>query len=88
MSFASLDRRRFMMQSALGSAALGLGLNTQRAFASETTIGVVYVGPRDDFGWNRSHQESLDRAQRQSRGRGERAGDDCRRKVEGIDDYP
>ena len=25
------------------------------AHAKDVTIGIVYVGPRDDFGWNQAH---------------------------------
>ncbi len=52
MSF-HITRRRFLQGSAAGIAAAGApGL----AFAAgDVTIGIVYVGPRDDFGWNQAH---------------------------------
>lgn len=48
------DRRRFLQTS--GAAALAAGLLPRSAFAADPlTIGIVYVGARDDFGWNQSH---------------------------------
>jgi simple sugar transport system substrate-binding protein len=35
-------------------AAFGLGA-PRRAFAADLTVGIVYVGARDDFGWNQAH---------------------------------
>lgn len=51
--------RRQLMASAAGAGVAGLvpSLGTQgiaRA-ASGLTIGIIYVGPRDDFGWNQAH---------------------------------
>ena len=61
MSFSPLSRRTFLKSTALGGAALGLGLGASGpAFAAETTIGVVYVGPRDDFGWNQAHAVAIE----------------------------
>ena len=48
------DRRRFLQTS--GAAALAAGLLPRTAFAADVlTIGIVYVGARDDFGWNQAH---------------------------------
>ncbi len=57
MTLSRLDRRSFLKTSALGAAglAVGGGLWTPRAQAATTTVGIVYVGPRDDFGWNQAH---------------------------------
>ena len=54
MNSFKLSRRRLLQGSA---SALALGaLPTGRAFAAgEVIVGIVYVGPRDDFGWNQAH---------------------------------
>ena len=49
---ASLSRRQLL--GAAASASLLGGLGTARA-ASGLTVGMVYVGPRDDWGWNQAH---------------------------------
>jgi basic membrane protein A len=58
MHHFNISRRNLLK----GSAALGAsGLVTtlgpmRRALAADPlTIGIVYVGPRDDFGWNQAH---------------------------------
>ncbi len=50
-----LNRRRFLAgTAALGTAAtLGLPARAQ----SPLTVGFIYVGPRDDFGYNQAHAE-------------------------------
>lgn len=50
----SMNRRRFLQASAVGLAAGTLPLGAAHA-ADDITVGVVYVGARDDFGWNQSH---------------------------------
>ena len=53
------DRRRALLTGGglLGAAALGpLGL-PRLARANEATVGFLYVGPRDDFGYNQAHAE-------------------------------
>ncbi|MBH0238310.1 BMP family ABC transporter substrate-binding protein [Methylobrevis albus] len=53
MTAFPLTRRRFLGTAAAGSLLLAGGL---RARAQEgLTIGLVYVGPRDDYGWNQAH---------------------------------
>ena len=49
------SRRTFL--KATGGAALAVGTLpwTAARAAEELTIGVVYVGARDDFGWNQAH---------------------------------
>ncbi|MBV8536840.1 MAG: BMP family ABC transporter substrate-binding protein [Alphaproteobacteria bacterium] len=47
----SLSRRGFMGGAA--GAALLVGATPVRA--ADTTIGIIYVGSRDDFGWNQAH---------------------------------
>jgi simple sugar transport system substrate-binding protein len=48
-----LTRRSFLGTSALGAAAMAAGISPARA--AGLTIGIIYVGPRDDFGWNQAH---------------------------------
>ncbi len=50
----TFDRRRFLRVAAASTVAAGLPLRGARA-ADALTIGVVYVGARDDFGWNQAH---------------------------------
>ncbi len=50
----ALDRRRFLRTT--GAAALAVGVLPRLARAADPlTIGVIYVGARDDFGWNQGH---------------------------------
>ena len=50
-----IDRRALLRGvSALGGLALGTG-GLGRAWAANLTIGIAYVGARDDFGWNQAH---------------------------------
>jgi basic membrane protein A and related proteins len=49
----TLSRRRFLEGTAGGIVAAGSG--ARLAQAANVTIGIVYVGPRDDFGWNQAH---------------------------------
>ena len=54
-----ISRRTFMHgASAMGAAGL-LGGASSRALAAGVTIGIVYVGPRDDFGWNQAHSIAI-----------------------------
>jgi simple sugar transport system substrate-binding protein len=47
-------RRRTLLGGLAGAGALAaLPAAAQRPRA--LTIGIVYVGPRDDFGWNQAH---------------------------------
>ncbi len=56
MSSFLLSRRTLLKSAAIGSLGLTTGLLTQRpAFAEDLTIGIIYVGPRDDYGWNQAH---------------------------------
>ncbi len=54
-TFTAPTRRRFLTgTAALGTAAaLGLPARAQ----SGLTVGFIYVGPRDDFGYNQAHAE-------------------------------
>src|ERR1700685_1886330 len=53
MKHLTLSRRRFLKGTAAGIVAAGSG--ARMAQAANVTIGIVYVGPRDDFGWNQAH---------------------------------
>ena len=54
MTRLPLSRRSFLKVTAAGIAGAGAGARLARA-ADNVTIGIVYVGPRDDFGWNQAH---------------------------------
>jgi basic membrane protein A and related proteins len=55
--------RREILGGAL-SVAMGAAAGTlsgaRVAQAKSVTVGIVYVGPRDDFGWNQSHAVAAD----------------------------
>ena len=53
------SRRRFIKTSAAvaGLAALGGPLSMRRAAAADLTVAFIYVGPKDDFGYNQAHAE-------------------------------
>ena len=53
---SKVSRRTFLQGTAgsLAALAAGAGLSL-RAYAANLTIGIIYVGPRDDFGWNQAH---------------------------------
>jgi len=53
--------RRTLLQSAgLGTAAAALGapMISRRARGAELVIGFIYVGPKDDYGYNQAHAEA------------------------------
>ncbi|MCS3743383.1 MULTISPECIES: BMP family ABC transporter substrate-binding protein [unclassified Rhizobium] len=53
-----MTRRHFLQASAAGALALTPGLLPDRAFAqSALTVGFIYVGPKDDYGYNQAHAE-------------------------------
>ncbi|TJX50108.1 MAG: BMP family ABC transporter substrate-binding protein, partial [Mesorhizobium sp.] len=55
----TLNRRDLLKTSAVG-AALGLvsaSFPIRRAFAASATVGFIYVGPKDDYGYNQAHAE-------------------------------
>src|ERR1700689_1381997 len=53
MDFGRISRRHLLQ----GSAALTLGsaLGIRSAYAADTTVGFIYVGSRDDYGYNQAH---------------------------------
>jgi simple sugar transport system substrate-binding protein len=53
MRVSSLSRRALLQGAGASIAATALPLH--RAFAKDVVVGLVYVGPRDDFGWNQAH---------------------------------
>ncbi|PXA92902.1 BMP family ABC transporter substrate-binding protein [Nostoc sp. 3335mG] len=53
MSVFSLNRRQFLGGAAAGSLLMASGLRAQAA--EPLTIGMIYVGPTADFGWNQAH---------------------------------
>ncbi len=55
MDFGRISRRHVLQ----GGAALTLGAaaGARPAFAAETTIGFIYVGSRDDYGYNQAHAQ-------------------------------
>lgn len=54
-----LSRRSLLKAGAAGLAASALPLGFTRA-QSPIVLGAVYVGPRDDFGWNQAHAVAMD----------------------------
>ena len=52
MKLHNLSRRAVLRGTAAGLVA---GALPRGPFAKDLTVGVVYVGPRDDFGWNQAH---------------------------------
>src|SRR4051794_1237749 len=54
-----LTRRDLLKTTTTGVAALGLSnaLPMSRAFAAAATVGFIYVGPKDDYGYNQAHAE-------------------------------
>ena len=65
MSNTSWNRRRFLgttLGSAVGSTLAGgalapalFGASAAQAQAKGVTVGLIYVGPRGDYGWNQAH---------------------------------
>lgn len=60
MSLGRPTRRAILRGSALAAAgaAAGLPFGTRPARAGTTTVGFIYVGPKDDFGYNQAHAEA------------------------------
>jgi simple sugar transport system substrate-binding protein len=52
MTRLSINRRELLAAGAASAIAAAAGT---RAHAAGITIGIIYVGPRDDFGWNQAH---------------------------------
>ena len=54
MAPLTFDRRTFLKATAGTLVATGSAARGALA-AEKPIIGIVYVGPRDDFGWNQAH---------------------------------
>jgi basic membrane protein A and related proteins len=61
MSGTEFSRRGLLKTAALGVAGATLNLGgVKRSFAAaDLTVGIVYVGARDDFGWNQAHAVAI-----------------------------
>src|SRR3984893_17968473 len=57
MTALTISRRSLLKTTAFGLAGASLSMGfASRAFAAkDLTVGIVYVGARDDFGWNQAH---------------------------------
>ncbi len=55
MSNFDLSRRSLLQGSAAGILGLAAAGFPKLASAAGLTVGIVYVGPRDDYGWNQAH---------------------------------
>ena len=56
---SDLMRRRLLTAGALSGASLALPGALRHALAqTPITVGMIYVGPRDDFGYNQAHAEA------------------------------
>ncbi len=55
MKFDNVSRRRLLQGSA--ALALGASMSIERALAATTTVGFIYVGSRDDYGYNQAHAQ-------------------------------
>ena len=57
---SGLTRRTLLQGAGLGGAALAVGaeLRPARARAGDLTVGFIYVGPKDDYGYNQAHAEA------------------------------
>ncbi|MEM1360917.1 MAG: BMP family ABC transporter substrate-binding protein [Pseudomonadota bacterium] len=58
MHFSPFSRRRFLKGTAAATATAALGTLPHRANAAgDLVVGFIYVGPKDDFGYNQAHAE-------------------------------
>ena len=59
MAFTRISRRHLLQgAAAIGTAGAVAGLLPGRpAFAADTVIGFIYVGSRDDYGYNQAHAQ-------------------------------
>ncbi len=58
---SGLSRRNLLTGIGLGASglALGTGLSVPQARAAkELVVGFIYVGPKDDYGYNQAHAEA------------------------------
>src|SRR5271170_300376 len=61
MSVTGFSRRTLLKSAALGAAgaAFDFGALNRALAAADLTVGIVYVGARDDFGWNQAHAVAI-----------------------------
>ena len=59
MTLTTLSRRTLLRAGAAGLAATALPFGMARA-QTNVILGIVYVGPKDDFGWNQAHAVSVE----------------------------
>src|ERR1700734_817975 len=61
MTPLTISRRSLLKTTAFGLAGASLSMGfASRAFAAkDLTVGIVYVGARDDFGWNQAHAVAI-----------------------------
>jgi simple sugar transport system substrate-binding protein len=61
MSAPEFTRRNLLKSAALGAAGatLDLCLLRRASAGADLTVGIVYVGARDDFGWNQAHAVAI-----------------------------
>src|SRR6266480_7855389 len=55
MDFGRISRRHLLQGSAV--LTLGTAFGARSAHAADTTIGFIYVGSRDDYGYNQAHAQ-------------------------------
>ena len=59
MAMAQWNRRTWIKGVGASGPTLALGGLSELALAQKNlTIGMIYVGPKDDFGYNQSHYEA------------------------------
>ena len=60
MTSTNISRRALLQTAALGATGAVFGLRPwTSARAADLTVGIVYVGARDDFGWNQAHAVAI-----------------------------
>jgi len=52
-----LNRRQFVKNTAAIAGSAALANYSGLAQADDLTVGFIYVGPKDDFGYNQAHAE-------------------------------
>nr|WP_272210318.1 twin-arginine translocation signal domain-containing protein [Marinicella sp. W31]MDC2876186.1 twin-arginine translocation signal domain-containing protein [Marinicella sp. W31] len=54
----AFSRRRFLQTSAALAATTAMPFGLRQAMAAGSlTVGFIYVGPKDDYGYNQAHAE-------------------------------
>lgn len=58
-AITDMSRRRLFQGSAALSGVASLGfLSKQASAAKDLVVGFIYVGPKDDYGYNQAHAEA------------------------------